>query len=127
MSSAAGERGRMRLAQAVDLAERFDREGGGRPGDLAAYLSRAVVESPRQAGVRVMTIHRAKGLEFDVVVLPALDRPLLRPPHAPVYLLRRSPLAPVEAVHRSSRRGCGDWRPSSRTAHQTGVGSPAAR
>jgi hypothetical protein len=91
----------MRLAQAVDLAERFDREGGGRPGDLAAYLSRATVESPRHAGVRVMTIHRAKGLEFDVVVMPALDRPLLRPPHAPVYLLRRSPLAPVEAVHRT--------------------------
>ena len=99
---AAGTRGRMRLAQAVDLAERFEREGGGRPGDLAAYLSRAVVESPRQAGVRVMTIHRAKGLEFDVVVLPALERPLLRPPHAPVYLLRRSPLAPVDAVHRSA-------------------------
>jgi ATP-dependent exoDNAse (exonuclease V) beta subunit len=97
----AGARGRMRLAQAVDLAERFDREGGGRPGDLAGYLSRAMVDSPRHAGVRVMTIHRAKGLEFDVVVLPALDRPLLRPPHAPVYLLRRSPLAPVEAVHRS--------------------------
>jgi hypothetical protein len=98
----AGARGRMRLAQAVDLAERFDREGGGRPGDLATYLSRATVESPRHAGVRVMTIHRAKGLEFDVVVMPALDRVLLRPPHAPVYLLRRSPLAPVEAVHRSA-------------------------
>jgi len=29
--------------------------------------------------VRVMTLHRAKGLEFDVVVMPALARPAKRP------------------------------------------------
>ncbi|HEX2464211.1 MAG TPA: UvrD-helicase domain-containing protein [Thermoanaerobaculia bacterium] len=113
-----GARGRTRLAQAVDLAERFEREGGGRPGELAAYLSRAVVESPRQAGVRVMTIHRAKGLEFDVVVLPALERELLRPPHAPVYLLRRSPLAPVDAVHRSVAAGVRRLAPELEVGHQ---------
>ena len=32
LRGAAGARGRMRLAQAIDLAERFDLEGGGRPG-----------------------------------------------------------------------------------------------
>ncbi len=114
----AGERGRMRLAQAVDLAERFEREGGGRPGELASYLSSAVVESPRQAGIRVMTIHRAKGLEFDIVVLPALDRELLRPPHAPVYLLRRSPLAPVDAVHRSVAAAVRRLAPELEDGHQ---------
>jgi ATP-dependent exoDNAse (exonuclease V) beta subunit len=95
-------RSRQRLAQAVDLAARFEREGGGRPGELADYLGRALVESPRPTGVRVMTVHRAKGLEFDVVVAPALERPLLRGTDAPVYLLRRSPLAPVDAVHRTA-------------------------
>jgi hypothetical protein len=92
----------VRLEQAVDLAERFEREGGGRPADLAAFLTRSLVESPRQSGVRVMTIHRAKGLEFDTVVLPALERPLLRGVESPVYLVRRSPLSPVESVHRTA-------------------------
>ena len=109
-----GTRGRLRLAQAVDLAERFDREGGGRPGDLALYLSRATVESPLQSGVRVMTIHRAKGLEFDAVVLPALDRPLLRPPHAPVYLCVALPSRRSRRCTGRSRPACGGSRPSSR-------------
>jgi len=47
------------LPDAADLAERF--------GDLyAAYGGSTAVE--------IMTIHKAKGLEFDLVVVPALDR-----------------------------------------------------
>ena len=34
----------------------------------------ALVEEPSQAQVRVMTVHKAKGLEFDVVVLPELRK-----------------------------------------------------
>ena len=65
-----------------------------------------------------MTIHRAEGLEFDVVVLPALDRPLLRPPPAPVHLLRRSPLAPIDAVHRSVAAGVRRLAPELEDGHQ---------
>lgn len=31
------------------------------------------IEDPVAAGVRVMTVHQSKGLEFDIVVLPELD------------------------------------------------------
>jgi len=46
------------------------------PEDLAALLEN--LSSAPDAGpnpVQVMTIHRAKGLEFDHVIVPALDRP----------------------------------------------------
>jgi len=34
------------------------------------------MEDPETASIRVMTIHQAKGLEFDIVILPELDLPL---------------------------------------------------
>jgi ATP-dependent helicase/nuclease subunit A len=44
----------------------------------------AAQESEAAARVRVMTLHRAKGLEFDVVVMPGLAR---RPPRGGAQLL----------------------------------------
>jgi len=61
------------------LAALAARSAGGEwrgPEDLAALLEN--LSSAQDAGhnpVQVMTIHRAKGLEFDHVIVPALDRP----------------------------------------------------
>ena len=41
-----------------------------------------------------MTVHSAKGLEFDVVAIPHLSRRLLRRPRAPLLTLGREPEAP---------------------------------
>lgn len=48
-----------------------------RPGEFAEFIRTQQVEDPSSSLVRVMTIHKAKGLEFDVVVLPDLDRNLV--------------------------------------------------
>jgi len=58
-----------RLSQALELAERFEEAGVQRPGELARFLSQARVEDTETQSLRVMTIHKAKGLEFDSVVL----------------------------------------------------------
>jgi len=62
-----------RMLSAVELAERYEAEGGSTPGELATVLEGTKIESPVRAGVRVMTIHKSKGLEFDAVILPELD------------------------------------------------------
>ncbi len=65
---------RTRGRQLVALAQEFD-EGGGR--DVAEFLDLAATHTARDteaAGVvRVMTIHKAKGLGFDLVILPDLE------------------------------------------------------
>jgi ATP-dependent exoDNAse (exonuclease V) beta subunit len=52
------------LAQAAESTKRDEREG------------LAPVQPEDHDGVRIMTVHGAKGLEFPVVAVPELDRPL---------------------------------------------------
>lgn len=62
-----------RLEQLVELGFRWDGRATLRPGDFVRFVHSQKVEDPLSASVRVMTVHQAKGLEFDVVVLPELD------------------------------------------------------
>jgi ATP-dependent helicase/nuclease subunit A len=59
--------------QFLTLAEEVDSQPMLRPGALIELAEHRRVETPGAEAVRVMTIHGAKGLEFDVVVLPELD------------------------------------------------------
>jgi ATP-dependent exoDNAse (exonuclease V) beta subunit len=87
MAAASDPRDARRLAQLVERAARFDAEqdapprvGPPRALRITEFLERVKtekVDDPSGAGVRVMTVHQAKGLEFDVVVLPELEEPLL--------------------------------------------------
>ncbi len=64
------ERGRQ-LAEAARL---FDETGGRDVAEFLAFLERHTVRDPETADVvRVMTIHKSKGLGFDVVILPDLE------------------------------------------------------
>jgi ATP-dependent helicase/nuclease subunit A len=61
-----------RLLQLVELGHRWDEHPTLRPADFVRYVVGEAVEDPTSAPVKVMTVHRSKGLEFDIVVLPEL-------------------------------------------------------
>ncbi len=76
------------LAKIVVHARRAGREEGLNPGEFARELEvlstmqsdegNAPVESEEADVVRVMTIHKAKGLEFPVVIVPDADSSMLQ-------------------------------------------------
>lgn len=93
------ERELSRLMQLVELAYAYEPEATLRPRDFVEYVESKRVEDPSSANVRVMTVHQAKGLEFDIVVLPELDGDLKgRPPLAVVG--RERPMTPALLVSR---------------------------
>jgi ATP-dependent helicase/nuclease subunit A len=82
------------------LAEEFEaREGRDLRGFLDFLAVRAETDSEAQAataaeghdGVRIMTVHNAKGLEFDVVAVPDLARSLLAGTRPPLLTIGREP------------------------------------
>ena len=70
-------RDRKRMRQLVDVGFKYDPVASLRPGDFVRFVDRHKVASTSTDNVRVMTVHKAKGLQFDVVVLPELDQDLL--------------------------------------------------
>ena len=80
------------------LAAEFEaREGRDLRGLLDFLAARAESDAEAQAataaeghdGVRIMTVHNAKGLEFDVVAVPDLSRSLLAGARPPLLVLGR--------------------------------------
>lgn len=68
---------RQRAASLIEKAYIYERQpAGDRLDDFVRYIEAATVENARPAAVRVMTIHKSKGLEFDAVILPELSQPL---------------------------------------------------
>ena len=105
------ERDRVRLDQLIELAHRFGDETGLRPSTFVERVRKTPVESPTGSKVQVMTIHRSKGLEFDVVLLPQLTDSWFSP--TPTLLASTShPLRPADRITRyvstSLRRLCRD-------------------
>jgi ATP-dependent helicase/nuclease subunit A len=64
----------------VALARLADLEQRGLPdaADLPMSFADLYADHGVAAGVEIMTIHKAKGLEFDMAILPALDRSVSR-------------------------------------------------
>ncbi|HEU4326866.1 MAG TPA: UvrD-helicase domain-containing protein [Roseiflexaceae bacterium] len=88
-----GERRRVNVEKLLEVARRA---GGADLATFSAYLEDLLRQEAREGeaplegehAVRVMTVHRAKGLEFPVVVLPDLGREGL--PTQPLALAGRS-------------------------------------
>lgn len=63
--------GRRRAGDVMTALASLDAQGGATPQEAAEWIERLEVsQSPGMAAVQVMTIHKSKGLGFDVVVLP---------------------------------------------------------
>jgi ATP-dependent helicase/nuclease subunit A len=97
------QRDARRLEQFVESGRAWDLAAGGPRGGLIRtapfilHCRGTSVADPVPSPIRVMTIHKAKGLEFDLVVLTDLDRKLV--PHPPrVVVDREAPLLPIRRV-----------------------------
>ncbi len=88
-----------RLTQLAELAAAYDERASLRTDDFVQTIQERRVEDPTGGRVRVMTVHQAKGLEFDAVVLAELDVQYYpRPGQA--LTSRLQPLGPIERVSR---------------------------
>jgi ATP-dependent helicase/nuclease subunit A len=94
----AGEARLANVRKLTRLAAEFEaREGRNLRGLLDFLAARAESDAEAQAataaeghdGVRIMTVHNAKGLEFDVVAVPDLSRSLLAGSRPPLLTLGR--------------------------------------
>ncbi len=95
-------RDRGRLERLVELAFHFDAAGGAiRPIEFVRRALQLRVETPGEESVRVMTVHASKGLEFDAVVLPDLERPFVGKGGGrgiDAYAVRSDPAGPVTRI-----------------------------
>jgi ATP-dependent exoDNAse (exonuclease V) beta subunit len=87
LAPACDQRDLNRLQQLVEMAYGYQARSTLRTDDFVAWVRQQRVPDPLAAGVRVMTIHAAKGLEFDAVVLPELDVGLTG--QAPAFVVGR--------------------------------------
>ncbi|HRX79153.1 MAG TPA: 3'-5' exonuclease, partial [Pirellulaceae bacterium] len=92
-------RERSRLGQLVELAFGYQRRATNRVDDFIRYVEQQRVADPTSAQVRVMTIHQAKGLEFDIVVLPELEGRVIGQPDSFV-VHRETPVSPADRICR---------------------------
>ncbi len=92
-------RERSRLTQLVELAFSYQQRATNRVDDFVEFVEQQRVADPTSAQVRVMTIHQAKGLEFDIVVLPELEGRLIGQPDSFV-VHRETPVSPASRICR---------------------------
>ena len=89
LAPACDERDLRRLQQLVEIAFGYQSHATLRADDFAAWVQQQRVPDPSGVKVRVMTMHAAKGLQFDVVVLPELDAGLTG--LTPAFVAGRNP------------------------------------
>ena len=72
--AAADDFSRERGRQLVDAARLFDETGSREVAEFVQFMERHTVrDADAAAVVRVLTVHKAKGLGFDLVILPDLE------------------------------------------------------
>ncbi len=109
-----------RIEQLVGLAHLYRPGRGKRLSDFIEWVEASPVENPSASNVRVMTIHKSKGLEFDVVVLPELDGRIPKPQADSLLLYRDSPSAPPSHISRYADKGVRNLEPRLKLMYEQG-------
>ncbi len=78
LESVSSQRDRSKLQQLVNATMNFNQGQQTRLSKFVEYVRRLKVPDPEQSPVKVMTIHKSKGLEFDAVFLADLDYEISR-------------------------------------------------
>lgn len=89
-----------RLEQLIRAAYEFQASFRGRLRDFEDAVLSNRVALPTEAQVKVMTIHKSKGLEFDAVFLPELDIDLSTSANSLLVLRGDDPCQPPDGVLR---------------------------
>lgn len=66
-----------RIESPTQLGYQTQRRPSARPSEFVRYIRETKFADPSNSLIRVMTVHQAKGLEFDVVLLPDLLGPFV--------------------------------------------------
>ncbi len=99
LAPACDERDVRRFEQVIDLATAFDTRKDARAENFVKMVRSKHVEDPASHAVRVLTIHKSKGLEYDAVVLADLDGLLGGRPKG-ILWRRRDPFGAIDLVTR---------------------------
>ncbi len=98
-----------RLCQLVEKGFWVSTADHPRTRDFVTWIVTARVPDPSSSQIRVMTIHKSKGLEFDVVVLPFMD---FNTSQTPFYIVGRdTPTSPIQLVCRYMDVVKREWLP----------------
>ncbi|MDO4586285.1 MAG: UvrD-helicase domain-containing protein [Planctomycetia bacterium] len=90
-----------RLERLLELAFVYqEQQQTNRLDSFIEIVRQTKIESPTASRIRIMSIHKSKGLEFDIVVLPELDGYLDRF-RTSVVVHRNEPTAPIDMVIRN--------------------------
>jgi ATP-dependent exoDNAse (exonuclease V) beta subunit len=99
-----GRRDRRRLEQLISVAYMCSRRGISRLREFVELVANNKVEDPSESRVRVMTVHKAKGLEFDAVIIPELDFKMAGARAVKVMAYREDPTGPPKRVSRGAAK-----------------------
>ena len=94
------ERQYRRCMQLLQLAQSYDVRASLRCDDFVAMVETRAVADPSASAVQVMTIHQAKGLEFDIVILPELEGELASTRTLKVVYERSGDAGPISKIAR---------------------------
>jgi ATP-dependent exoDNAse (exonuclease V) beta subunit len=89
-----------RLLELVGLAGSYDERATLRPHDFVELVEQTSVAVTRTAPVQVMTVHKSKGLEFDVVILADLESALTGGGRPTVVYERDGETGPITRICR---------------------------